>query len=144
VLTGRFAPDRGTVRFAGVDITGEAPRQIARRGISRSFQAMNLFDDCSALDNVILALPEVRSRGFDVWRDLRADTAAEQRAAAVLARVGLAGKEHAAPGACLTANGGRWRSRWRSPLRRASCSSTSRPPDSAPRGRRGWPSSLPS
>src|SRR6187431_431223 len=94
VLTGRFAPDRGTVRFAGVDITGEAPRRIARRGISRSFQSMNLFDDCSALDNVILALPEVRARNFDLWRDLRADASAGQHAAAVLARVGLAGKEH--------------------------------------------------
>jgi len=95
VLTGRFAPDRGTVRFAGVDITGEPPMKIARRGISRSFQSMNLLDDCSALDNVILALPAVRARTFDVWRDLRADASAGQHAAAVLARVGLAGKEHA-------------------------------------------------
>ena len=95
VLTGRFAPDRGTVRFAGADITGEPPMRIARRGISRSFQSMNLFDDCSALDNVILALPEVRARAFDAWRDLRADASAGQHAAAVLARVGLAGKEHA-------------------------------------------------
>jgi len=94
VLTGRFAPDRGSVTFAGVDITGEPPRTIARRGISRSFQSMNLFDDGSALDNVILALPRVRRRAFEMWRDLRADSAAEQEAAAVLASVGLAGKEH--------------------------------------------------
>ncbi len=54
---------------------------------------MNLFDDDSALDNVLIALPRVRRRGFDAWRDLRADSAAEQEAAAVLARVGLAGQE---------------------------------------------------
>ena len=93
VLTGRFAPDRGTVRFAGLDITGAPPRRIARLGVSRSFQSMNLFDDCSALDNVTLALPRVRARGFDGWHDLRADGEAEQQAAVVLARVGLAGKE---------------------------------------------------
>ena len=93
VLTGRYAPDRGSVRFAGVDITGMPPRRIARQGISRSFQVMNLFDDDSALDNVVMALPRVRRRGFDAWRDLRADSTAEQQAAAVLARVGLAGKE---------------------------------------------------
>ena len=57
---------------------------------------MNLFDDDSALDNVLIALPRVRRRGFDAWRDLRADSAAEQQAASVLARVGLAGKERAA------------------------------------------------
>jgi branched-chain amino acid transport system ATP-binding protein len=95
VLTGRFAPDRGSVHFAGVDITGLAPREIARKGISRSFQVMNLFNDYHALDNVLVALPAVRAQGFNPWRDLRANSAAEQEAAGVLARVGLAGKERA-------------------------------------------------
>jgi branched-chain amino acid transport system ATP-binding protein len=96
VLTGRHAPDRGRVTFAGEDITGLPPREVARKGISRSFQVMNLFNDDSALDNVLVALPRVRQRGFDMWRDLRADSEAEQQAASVLARVGLAGKERAA------------------------------------------------
>jgi branched-chain amino acid transport system ATP-binding protein len=95
VLTGRHAPDAGRVRFAGADITGLPPRRIAERGISRSFQVMNLFDDDSAIDNVVIALPRVRRQGFRPWRDLRSDSVAEQQAAAVLARVGLAGKEHA-------------------------------------------------
>ncbi|HEU4646342.1 MAG TPA: ATP-binding cassette domain-containing protein, partial [Burkholderiales bacterium] len=45
LLTGRYAPDRGRVTFDGRDITGLPPRRIARMGISRSFQIMNLFDD---------------------------------------------------------------------------------------------------
>lgn len=93
VLTGRFRPDRGRVTFAGEDITGLAPREIARKGISRSFQIMNLFNDYSALDNVLIATPHVRAQGFNPWRDLGADTAAQDIAAAVLARVGLKGKE---------------------------------------------------
>jgi len=96
VLTGRFRPDRGTVRFAGEDITGLAPREIARKGISRSFQIMNLFDDYCALDNVLIATPQVRRQGFNPWRDLDADSTAKDRAAEVLASVGLAGKERAA------------------------------------------------
>jgi len=95
VLTGLHRPDRGTVCFAGEDITGLAPRAIARKGISRSFQIMNLFNDYSALDNVLVATPRVRARGFDCWRDLGADSAAQEAAAQVLARVGLAGKEQA-------------------------------------------------
>jgi branched-chain amino acid transport system ATP-binding protein len=93
VLTGRFRPDRGRVTFAGEDITGLAPREIARKGISRSFQIMNLFNDYSALDNVLVATPHVRAQGFNPWRDLGADTTAQDIAAAVLARVGLKGKE---------------------------------------------------
>lgn len=93
VLTGRFKPDRGRVTFAGEDITGLAPREIAKKGISRSFQIMNLFNDDSALDNVLVATPRVRRQGFNAWRDLGADSAAQDLAAGVLARVGLKGKE---------------------------------------------------
>lgn len=93
VLTGRHKPDRGRVMFDGRDITGKPPRTIARLGISRSFQLMNLFDQYSALENVTLALPEVRALGFHPMHDLRANTAAADRATEVLARIGLAGKE---------------------------------------------------
>jgi len=71
-----------------------APRRIAGLGLSRSFQIMNLFNDDSALANVRIALPHVRRQGFNPWRDLGADSTANEQAAAVLARVGLAGKEH--------------------------------------------------
>ncbi len=93
VLTGRYRPDRGQVRFAGQDITGLSPSEVARRGISRSFQIMNLFDDDTAIDNVVIALPAVRARAWSALRDLGRDGAAYDEAAQVLARVGLAGKE---------------------------------------------------
>ena len=95
VLTGQHAPDRGRVLFAGENITGLPPRRIAQKGISRSFQVMNLFNEYSALDNVLVALPSVRRQGFNVVRDLGANRAAQDEADAVLARVGLTGKEHA-------------------------------------------------
>jgi branched-chain amino acid transport system ATP-binding protein len=94
VLTGRYRPDRGRVFLDGEEITGLPPRAIARKGISRSFQIMNVFDEYTALDNVLLALPEVRARGFDMIRDIGRDSAAQDRAAAVLARIGLSGREH--------------------------------------------------
>ena len=93
VLTGRYKPDRGRVVFDGEDITGMPPDVVARRGISRSFQIMSLFDEFSALENILVALPEVRARGFDMFRPLPTDGSAGDRAAAVLARVGLAGRE---------------------------------------------------
>jgi branched-chain amino acid transport system ATP-binding protein len=93
VLTGAYRPDRGKVVFDGADITGLSPHAIARRGIARSFQLMNLFDDYTALENLMIALPEVRAQGFNVTRDLLADGAATDRAAAMLAKVGLKGKE---------------------------------------------------
>jgi branched-chain amino acid transport system ATP-binding protein len=93
LLTGRYKPDRGRVVFDGRDITGLAPRKIAAMGVARSFQLMNLFDEFSVLENVMIALPEVRAHGFNVTSDLLADSAATDQAARVLAKVGLAGKE---------------------------------------------------
>jgi branched-chain amino acid transport system ATP-binding protein len=88
VLTGRFKPDRGRVVFDGTDITGLPPRAIADRGVARSFQAMTLFDDFSTLLNVVMALPDVRGRTFDMVGDLmRGEHAAEGHD--VLTRVGL-------------------------------------------------------
>jgi len=89
LLTGRYAPDRGRVTFEGRDITGLPPRAIARLGISRSFQIMNLFDEYSALDNVLVATPGVRRRGFAALADLSRDRAVLARAREQLARVGL-------------------------------------------------------
>ena len=92
-LTGRYRPDRGEVWFAGENITGLAPREIARRGIARSFQIMNLFDDFTALENVLVALPGMRAKGFDMASDAARAGSLGDEAAAVLARVGLRGKE---------------------------------------------------
>ena len=92
VLTGRFAPDRGHVRFAGRDVTGLPPRKMAALGVARSFQMMNLFDQVSARENVLLALPAMRARGFDWRRDALGDPALVDGAAAALDRVGLADK----------------------------------------------------
>ena len=94
VLTGRYKPDRGRVLFAGRDITGLPSRAVARRGVARSFQNMNLFDDFTALENVVLALPEVRGIGLNMLHDLSRDSQMLDRAAEVLARIGLRGCEH--------------------------------------------------
>ena len=68
--------------------------------------------------------------------------AALERAAAVLAQVGLAGKETRAGEGPLLRRAARARDRRGArDASRASCSSTSRPPGSAPRARRAWPSS---
>ena len=90
LLTGSHAPDRGSVRFEGRDITGLPPRSIARLGISRSFQIMNLFDEYSALDNVLVATPEMRQRGFSMLGSFEFSDLASQ----VLEKVGLKGKEN--------------------------------------------------
>jgi branched-chain amino acid transport system ATP-binding protein len=67
---------------------------IAQKGVSRSFQLINLFDEYSALENVLIAIPQVRNHGFNMIRNIEQDQAANDKAAMVLERVGLKGKEN--------------------------------------------------
>lgn len=94
VLTGRYRPDGGRVTFGGDDVTGLPPHAIARRGIARSFQVMNLFDDYTALENALVATPEFRARGFDMLGAASRPGPGLDRARQVLADVGLADRAH--------------------------------------------------
>lgn len=89
VLTGRYRPTRGHVLFRGHDITGQSPSRIARLGIARSFQLLNLFNDFTAEENVLVALPGLRDHGMNMARDVMADAGLRAQARAVLERVGL-------------------------------------------------------
>ena len=142
VLTGRYAPDRGEVRFAGEDITGPRRARSRGAGISRSFQIMNLFNDYTALDNVLVALPGGAPRAASTLaRPGRATPARRTRRPRCWPASAWPGKERVPaqePVLRRTA-----RARDRRGARRASracCSSTSRPPASARRARRGSPS----
>jgi len=93
VLTGRYAPDRGEIRLDGVSICGLPPQRIARLGVARSFQIMNLFDDSTVLENILLALPGFRARRHRVFSAAFANAALVDEAREVLDQVGLAGCE---------------------------------------------------
>ncbi len=90
VLTGHHAPDAGRILFDGRDITGLKPHAIARLGVSRSFQMMNLFDDAVVIENVMLALPAFRAIASRLFRPSFGDAVLIKAALAVLEQVGLA------------------------------------------------------
>ena len=54
VITGSFPPTEGTVRFKGRPIQHLKAHKIADRGISRTFQTVELFDNMTVLENVML------------------------------------------------------------------------------------------
>jgi branched-chain amino acid transport system ATP-binding protein len=56
LLSGFMPPSAGRITFAGRDITGLPPADIARLGIVRSFQINSIFPHLSVLDNVTIAL----------------------------------------------------------------------------------------
>lgn len=92
VITGRARPTRGQIYLGGENVAGLPPHAIARKGVARSFQIMTLFDEFSARDNVMVALPHFRARGFDITHAAAANRGFRTDAEAVLADVGIADK----------------------------------------------------
>jgi branched-chain amino acid transport system ATP-binding protein len=89
LLTKFLEPTRGSIHFNGIDITGEKPAQIARRGIVRSFQISAVFPHLSVLENVRIALQRKLGTSFHFWRSDRSLEALNGRALELLAQVGL-------------------------------------------------------
>lgn len=54
IITGVFAPTEGYVRFLGRTISGSKAHEIAKLGISRTFQTVELFDNMTVLENVMV------------------------------------------------------------------------------------------
>jgi len=54
VVTGVYRPDTGRVVFQGRDLVGLKPHQVARRGISRTFQLVQISPAMTALQNVLV------------------------------------------------------------------------------------------
>ena len=65
VVTGVYAPTRGTVRFDGKVISGLKANRIACAGITRTFQNIRLFPRLTCLDNVAVAAHPHRTTG--IW-----------------------------------------------------------------------------
>jgi branched-chain amino acid transport system ATP-binding protein len=96
-VTGFTALDEGRVDLAGQDITGQTPDLIARRGLTRSFQNLKVFQGLGARDNLLTAAQA--HQGFSMTRELlggplvrHAEAAARERAEVLLRQVGLTAK----------------------------------------------------
>ena len=53
LITGIYAPVRGTIRLGGRSIAGLSPSRINRHGVARTFQGVRLFPTLTAYENVL-------------------------------------------------------------------------------------------
>jgi branched-chain amino acid transport system ATP-binding protein len=89
VITGAVPAASGTVVLDGGDVTGRPPHQIARCGISRTFQNIRLFAGMSVWDHLLVAQPRGNNRLSRLLPTRWADPAARQRAREILEFFGL-------------------------------------------------------
>ena len=98
MITGVYKPTAGRVVFDQADITGLPPHAITQRGIGRTFQNIRLFQQMSALENVLVGMHS-RLRGRAIQSILgtpgvrREEARARERARGLLAYCSLAERD---------------------------------------------------
>ena len=78
LISGLYRPTSGFVTFEGEKISHLAPYEIARLGIARTFQNIELFEHASVLQNLLIGRHTHRRTGF--WHDLLFTPAARRAA----------------------------------------------------------------
>ena len=100
MLTGVYKPTSGRIVFDGTDVTGKPPHAITHLGIGRTFQNIRLFQQMTALENVLVGMHSRISGGIvrSVLRTpglKREEREAAQRARELLRFSGLRGRDTA-------------------------------------------------
>lgn len=94
MISGLYAPNAGRVVLDGETVTAMSPHLLARRGLSRTFQNLQIFQSMSVMENVMTGF-HLRERGSILadlfgWPTARARArAAASDAMRLLERVGL-------------------------------------------------------
>ena len=96
-ITGFYQIDDGELVFDGTRIDGKTPDQITRAGIARTFQNIRLFNNMTAIENIMVGEePHLKSTWLGSILGLpstrREDLECEERGRELLHFVGLEGK----------------------------------------------------
>ena len=83
VVTGLLRPTSGQVRFLGRDIAGIGPVALARLGMSRAFQLVNIFPALTVRETLAVAIASRLRRVSNPFRSLKRDSALQADAFSV-------------------------------------------------------------
>ena len=89
LISGRLTPTSGAIELNGESVTGLAPYQINRRGLSRSFQVTNIFPRLSVWENVRCAVPWSLGYRYAFWRGIDGLADVRERTEHILAEIDL-------------------------------------------------------
>ena len=87
LITGQLKPDTGRIIFKNKDIAGVPPYEICKKGISRSFQIVNIFSRLTVFENVQVAMLSHQKKTLKLFSPTKGQVIQETRE--ILDNVGL-------------------------------------------------------
>ena len=98
LISGRIGVTSGSIELKGQEITGLAPYEINRRGLSRSFQVTNIFPKLSVFENIRCGVLWSLGYKYSFWRFVDRLRDANERAEQVLDLIGLSARRETPAG----------------------------------------------
>ena len=98
-ITGVYHPTSGSIVFDGTEVAGLPPHRVVELGVGRTFQNIRLFQQMTALENVLVGMHSRLKGGIfgsilRTPRVRREESAAEERARELLRYCGLVRRHH--------------------------------------------------
>ena len=89
IISGKFKPSSGAILFRGRDISGKPPHLLNRRGLARSFQITNVFQELSVFDNILAGVRSRYGLRYHFFKRPNHDRNICEKVEAILEEVGL-------------------------------------------------------
>ena len=89
IISGKFKPSSGAILFKGEDISGKPPHLLNRRGLARSFQITNVFQELSVFDNILSGARSRYGLRYHFFKRPRQDRNICEKVKAIIEEVGL-------------------------------------------------------
>jgi ABC-type branched-subunit amino acid transport system ATPase component len=93
LITGLIKPDSGRIVFHGEDITHIPIHRIIKKGMSRSFQILNLFNELTLFENVWLGVQSQQGHGPEIFSNPDKFKSLKEETYRIIGEIGLLGKE---------------------------------------------------
>ncbi|MFO1329711.1 MAG: ABC transporter ATP-binding protein [Rubrivivax sp.] len=92
LVSGRIPVSSGRITLKGEDVTGLAPFQINRRGLSRSFQVTNIFPRLTVFENIRCGVLWSLGYRYSFWHLVDRLRDARERSEQILEQINLTGR----------------------------------------------------
>jgi branched-chain amino acid transport system ATP-binding protein len=92
LLTGLLVPTSGQVFFKGADIAGIGPVALAKRGMARTFQLVQIFPQLTVAETIAAAVVSQQDKPWRLFSDLSSDAAVRTRVEEIARIFGLEGR----------------------------------------------------
>jgi len=94
IISGKYKPSTGAIIFKGRDVSKKQPHVLNQRGMSRSFQITNLFQELTVLENVRAGVRCRQGLRYSFFKRPEHNRVVAEKTEQILELVGLADVMH--------------------------------------------------